>query len=221
MIKLASHNSWSYAKPQKWYIPRFPVRCLSLNIPQQYQQGVRLFDLRLRLDSKLHFATAHGSCIFRTYWSQDLLWLNIQQESIYVRVTLEYNHRPKNAEYIIARFRQLCMILESRYPSLHFFGGRAKWSWEVLYTFSNSEPLLLDRYSSTTSWFRSSNRILRIIDDWWPWLYARFHNRRNYQNYIHQHPDDESTTPWLFLDFITPHLTLNTPQKIHIERIQA
>lgn len=215
MIKLASHNSWSYARPTKWYIPRFPVRCQRIDIQQQYLQGVRLFDLRLRYHDKSGFMPAHGACYFKAPIYSPLAFLNglaeRNREDIYVRVTLEFNRKPKNADYIISKFKYYCIYLEQTYQDLHFFGGCAKWSWEVLYNFQTPQPLLLDRYSSTTSWFRSGNRFLRIIDDWWPWLYARFHNHRNYQEYINTYYPLLGTSdntppspdvPWFFIDFV-------------------
>ena len=76
------------------------------------------------------------------------------------------------------------------FTNIYFFGGRRKYDWIKIHDFKNEDIPLLDLYSSTTRFFGKANfkdklnTFLNIIDDWCPWLYARFHNKKNYQEYI-------------------------------------
>lgn len=196
---IGSHNSWTFGKT-KWYVPAFVARCQCVNIPKQYKLGARVFDLRLRWEDH-QFKTSHGAVIFNTNFLTDLLFLSrqalVNQEKIYVRVILEYNNEPFNRGEIEHQFIQLLNGLLEYYPYLTFFGGRWKYSWEQIYKFKENEPVLVDKYSSTTSLFKSDSKLLRIIDDWWPWLYARLKNKKNYKVWKEQGEKD-----CLFIDFV-------------------
>ena len=59
---LGSHNSWSYARPKKWWMKllRFTAKCQDVDIRGQYEDyGVRCFDLRIR-EKDGRFIIAHG-----------------------------------------------------------------------------------------------------------------------------------------------------------------
>lgn len=192
-MKLGSHNSWSFGKTD-WYIPTFTCKCQNLNIQEQYNLGVRLFDLRLRLKKKVWYP-AHGSACFKCDFIKDLKWLN-EKGDCYVRLMLEYNSKPKNSNDIVETFDDYCTNLENTYNNIKFFGGRKKWDWtSYAHTCKNPEETLIDRYSSTTSFFSSTNKLLRISDDWWPYLYAKCYNKDNYKKY-------KDSSDWLFIDFV-------------------
>ena len=196
MIKLGSHNSWSYAKPLKWYLPHFIFKCQDSNIKTQYEIGSRIFDLRLRLKDDNSFGVAHGFGIFNADFYKDLEWLN--DKDAYVRVILEYNSEPKYYMHIKQMFIDKCKELVIKYPNIKFAEGRCKWNWEQIYKFDYQLPKIRDSYSSTTSLFESDNKFLRIIDDWWPWLYAKLRNKKNITKFKEDHKDDE----YLFMDFL-------------------
>ena len=196
MNKIGSHNSWSYAPIKQWYIPAFVCKCQNIDIKEQYIRGVRVFDLRVRR-YKGNWYTAHGSACFLTDFLSDLRWLNTQDDIVSVRVLLEYNSIPKDFHNIAPLFKELCKYLEANFMNINFFGGRLKCTWEILYTFNGKEIQLLDKYSSTTSLFNIKNNLLRIIDDWCPWIYAKLYNKKNYKEYMkHRHLE------CLFIDFI-------------------
>ena len=105
----------------------------------------------------------------------------------------------KDVKEIEANFCEFCKQVEDTYKHIAFFGGNRKYDFKVIYKFKVEDPHLKDLYSSTTSWFKNSNnRILRIIDDWWPWPYAKFHNREN----IEKAKRDLRVIDFLFLDFV-------------------
>jgi len=196
--KLGSHNSWTFAKTLHWYYPAFMARCQNLDIIKQYKTGVRLFDLRLRWDDCLGWVVAHGFVKFKTDWKRDLEYLN-NRKDCYVRVILEYNRPIRKDSDITANFSDMCRYLEIIYPNIKFFGGNRKWDWRAVYDFTTPNVSLLDRYSSTTSLFNSELKLLRVIDDWWPWLYARLRNKKNIEEY-----KKNNSGQWLFIDYIQP-----------------
>ena len=75
-------------------------------------------------------------------------------------------------------------MLEEKYPNIKFCNGRRKYDWKVLYDFKYSEPNMIELYSSVTSLFKSDSKILRVLDDWWPWLYARLRNKKNLNKWL-------------------------------------
>ena len=198
LVKLGTHNSWTYGKA-KWYIPSFLSKCQKLNIQEQYNKGARLFDLRLRLKKDGTWGVSHGMSFRKVDYQKDLDWLNSLETPVYVRVKLEYNFRPKNLEEIKPKFREICKELEETYPGIKFFDGALKNEAEVIYQFKNPNLKLSRSYSSVTSLFKSNNRFLAIIDDWWPWLYAFLKNKENYENFVKNNRDPEL---WFFCDFI-------------------
>lgn len=48
-MKLASHNSMTYLPIKKWWLKpfRFIAQCQNKTIEEQYQAGVRMFDIRI------------------------------------------------------------------------------------------------------------------------------------------------------------------------------
>lgn len=202
---LGSHNSLSFAKPTKWWMRplHFVAKCQSKNIEQQLALGVRYFDFRVRLNEHGIFKPAHGSMIFDYEIKKALDKLENFScdsfEKIFVRIILEYNGEQKNQEDIDDAFKEYCNDLMNSYSAIVFVGGHRKYDWEVLYKFSDHEPQTCDLYSSTTSPFgKRTNTWLDKIDDWWPWLYARLHNKKNIKRYF----KDKEEKEVLFLDFV-------------------
>ena len=91
----------------------------------------------------------------------------------------------------------MCEEIEHFYSQIKFFGGRRKWDWKQIYEFENKDiPTLVDRYSSTTSLFKSDSKFLRIIDDLCPKLYAKLRNKKNFKEF------DKGSNDYLFVDFV-------------------
>lgn len=184
-MKLGSHNSMTYLPPLKWWMApfKFMAKCQSENISDQYNKyGVRLFDLRIKFyNGKPKFA--HGSMLYKGDVYETLRWID-SLKGIYVRIILEentYNKKTDQAE----EFKCFCKKIEANYRNIIFFGGNRKCNWERLYQFTNADPSLDDKYSSTTG---------TKLDDWWPWPYAAAHNADN----IKVGTDKD----FLFIDFV-------------------
>lgn len=182
-MKLGSHNSLTYLTPKKWYMRffRFVAKCQSKNYKEQYESGVRMFDIRLRPSENIDEepTIAHGLMEYSTYdgFMNDFLTyldINAQEDSstpIYVRFIYE---RDKNcSDKQEDNFITLCKQYQDKFKSLHFIGGNRKGDWKQVVKLETS-PCYLDLYSSMT-W--------KTWDDWFPWLYAKFMNKRNIDNF--------------------------------------
>lgn len=95
------------------------------------------------------------------------------------------------------QFITFCNELTRKYPNIKFFGGNRKFDNKVVYNFNTvQQPTLIDLYSSVTTLFDSDNKYLRILDDWFPRLYALLKNKKNLKEYV----DTDDT--YLFYDFV-------------------
>lgn len=199
---LGSHNSLSYNKAKQWYLRPFTfmARCQIVDIyTQLLNYDVQYFDIRVTFDKNKKPTAAHGYI----HWDCDvenvLAKLNTKAAEInapiYVRLILERNKPSKNQQELDELFTAWCLYIQSAYKHLIFVGGRRKYDWKKLVEFNTEEPTLEDKYSSTTNLFglRRYN-FWDKIDDWWPWLYAIIHNKKNYKK--------GTEKDVLFMDFI-------------------
>ena len=91
-------------------IINFTSKCQSLNIQEQYNKGVRLFDLRL-VGNKVF----HGLVEYNVDYLSDLFWLNGKKD-VSVRILLERDGYEES-------FKSIVDILMSTYPDIKFYGG--------------------------------------------------------------------------------------------------
>lgn len=188
-MKLASHNSWSYLSPNKWWMRPFAfiARCQSKNIREQYEAGVRLFDLRVRFEREKP-VIAHGLMEYPTDGlMSDLRWLNNQLDVVYVQVVNEVL-RYDNVQQ--GFFIAWCKEVKRRYKNIVFVGFNRKYDWM---------PLLDDKLGNLpiTGCFASapSDKWYGKLNDLWPWLWAVLHNKQVLEAY----KDYEG---WVMMDFI-------------------
>lgn len=168
---LGSHNSWSYLPPAKWWMKpfRFTAQCQDLDIKSQYKEGVRCFDLRIRFNLGT-LVVAHGAMeykITREQLKADLEWLN-SKGNVYVRILHEVRNKKQYTTLSLKKFRLFCGFLENTYTHLKFWCGRNLYTWEVDYKFK-IEPSCEEKYSSVCP--------PKILDDWYPRLYAKKKNK--------------------------------------------
>ena len=183
-MKIASHDTMTYLPPKKWYLYpfRFVARCQSKTIQEQYEDyGIRMFDLRISFTKDFHLEFRHGLIAYKGSVKNILKYLNSKGDT-YVRLIYE------KGEYDLL-FTHLCKRLEEKYPNIKLFGGIKKKGWKTLYTFKNN-PSYEDKYSSNN--YKGTTGT--ILDDWFPWLYAFFNNKKN----IKKGTDKE----FLMIDFV-------------------
>ena len=196
---LGSHNTLSYLTPSKWYKRPFKwmAKCQNISYYKQYDLGVKVFDLRIKFNKYGDTIICHGKMEYEfdiCDLHEFLTYLN-RCKDCYLRVIYEVTS--SKSEYKEEYFKNFCIHLQNTYKNIVFFGGNRKYDWKQIFKFCTEEkaPKLIDRYSSTTSIFKSDNKFLRIIDDLWPWLYAKLNNHKNYNAY-------KDTKDCLFIDFV-------------------
>ena len=103
---LGSHNSWSYLSVKQWWLRPFSfiAKCQDLSIIEQYNLGVRCFDLRIRFDKNPNLKVCHGIFEYNAYFIlSDLKWLN-DKKDVYVRILHEVRTKKQYTAYSIKEF---------------------------------------------------------------------------------------------------------------------
>ena len=174
---LGSHNAWSYLPTRKWWMKplAFTAKCQKYDIQTQYEKyNSRCFDLRLTFDDDSNPIVVHNLMqykITKDQLIQDLQWLNSKGD-VYVRVLLDIRSKRKYTNHQVECFKQWCEWAQNEYRNIIFICGRNLYNWEVEYDFGNNVAVE-ELYSSVTSPY--------IIDDWFPLIYAKLHNKDNIQ----------------------------------------
>lgn len=172
MMALGSHNSWSFLPVRRWWMKplAFTARCQRKTIQEQYALGVRCFDLRVRFDGD-DVIIAHGMIEYKATLTSlycELCWLELQSEQVYVRVIHEVRRKKQYTIESVSRFKAFCKQLEKSFPQFFFWCGRNLYNWDYDYRFSATEPTCEEKYASVCA--------PKIVDDWWPWLFAHKYN---------------------------------------------
>ena len=105
---LGSHNSLSYLHVKKWWqkLATPWARCQRKTLKEQFDSGVRLFDIRLRFDKDGKAIFCHNMIEFdisESEFEKELAALCSRSE-VFVRFVLDIRHKPKDAEFQKDRF---------------------------------------------------------------------------------------------------------------------
>lgn len=178
---LGSHNSLSYLKPRQWWLRPFAWvgRCQSLTIPEQWNHGVRYFDIRIRFKVD-KVISGHGLIDYDVNMWDWLEYLNKRAESekvkCVVRLMLETKGRNDDA-----RFKCYVKVWKSFYPNLIFVGGLRKEPFEVIAEVDSVPEKhcyqLFQDYSAKTLWQK-----LKGIKFPYPRYWAKRKNNEYRQN---------------------------------------
>jgi hypothetical protein len=180
----------TYLKPLKWWKRpfNFIAKTQSKTIYEQYEAGARVFDLRIVITyDKAEFYDeplfAHGSMEYKSPKVDEILaWLNSRDETVYVRFLMERYDKDGQQDFIY-----LMEQYEKTYTNIVFWEAKDKKTWVDLYKFSGKLPCtLVDKYASCNQtginkWkgiLKSKNWSGLLIDDLWPWIYAKIHNKK-------------------------------------------
>lgn len=202
-MNIGTHNSLTYLTPKKWWqkLIKFTAKCQAVNYEEQYRLGARVFDVRLWYDDDFKVEIRHGRIAYIGGFTvlYDMFDFLDNKKDCYVRLICEEDSFAKKDPLASIKERHFmgeCHNFETLFPNIKFFGGNRKYDWKVLYNFKNKDiPTLVDRYSSTTSLFKSDKKWLAILDDLCPILYAKLKNK----TLIKEHNDKDG---YLFIDFI-------------------
>lgn len=188
-MKIASHDSMTYLPPKKWYMYpfRFIARCQNKSIEEQYEKyDIRMFDIRISFDKNGIPEFRHGLIAYKKNVKEVFEYLNSKYENIYIRLILESNKN--NGE---SKFKSFCKICDEIYPNLIFFEGRLKKGWKLIYNFMNDVPSYDHKYASNNL---NDTTGKTILDDLYPWIYAKLNNKKNIKN--------GTDKDYLFIDFV-------------------
>lgn len=204
MSKIASHNSFSYLCPRKWWMRliRFTGKCQEVCIERQYHLGVRMFDIRLRFDRRGIPILCHGIMEYEVEDMYTDVFLTLffnnmnKKGDCTCRIVLETKKPDKWQEKC---FKVFCEYIEYRFTNITFVGGNNRTDWlceNPIYEFKTPFPKLVNTYASATSMWPNDTHFLRYVDDLYPKWYAKKHNTTNY---LLGTPTNDH---WLMLDFV-------------------
>lgn len=170
-MKLGTHNSMTYLKPKHWWMRLFNFisKCQNMTLEEQYDFGVRSFDLRISYDKNGIPVFKHGIMKYKGDVLHYLKWLNERPEPVLCRLWLECSKEDLRKEEL---FKLDCEFFEKHYQNIKFYGGRSK-AKDELYQFKNEYPDCEEHYASYQ---------LPLIDDLYPKLYAKKHNKEAKEN---------------------------------------
>ena len=182
---IGTHNSMTYLRPQKWYgwfmIPF--ARCQRKTIEEQWHDGARCFDLRIRFTKQGEPYFAHGlyECTHKVKFIDVLTQLDklILRDSqrAFVRLILE---DPDKQNHNVVYFKAFCQAWETHQAFhtvnkwIHFFGGNRKGDWAQIVEF--------DYKPNLTQYVGSMMEDARWYEKIMPFAYAWRRNKKNKQN---------------------------------------
>lgn len=177
---IGTHNSMTYLRPQKWYgwfmIPF--ARCQRKTIEEQWYDGARCFDLRIRFtkQGKPYFAHGLYECTHEVKFIDDVLaqldkLILHHGQRAFVRLILE---DPNKQNHNVFYFKRLCNELRQYYKTIHFFGGNRKGDWAQIVEF--------DYKPNLTQYVGSMMEDARWYEKIMPFAYAWRRNKKNKQN---------------------------------------
>lgn len=133
MKKLGTHNSLSYLPCQWWLRPFAWIgRCQSLTIEEQYNLGVRYFDIRVKFDKNGSPISGHGLLTYQVDVDSILKYLNSKKDNIVIRLFLENTKRdPRKYDHL---YRDYIKYWQQAYPYLYFVEGGCRYDYKNFIT---------------------------------------------------------------------------------------
>lgn len=172
---IGTHNSWTYAKPRKWWMRAlgWTGRCQTLSIREQLARGIKCFDLRIRHRNG-EVVMAHGLIEYDISLHELVEDLEAIDRAgrCYVRLLHEVRTNRQWKRSGTDKFVDFCEWARCRFDNITFFGGRQLYNGEREYNFHTDEPSIEGCYGSA----RRKMSIYAL----WPKLYAKRYNEREY-----------------------------------------
>lgn len=142
-IKTGTHNSLSYYKPMQWWLRPFAwmARCQDLSIREQWNIGVRYFDIRVKYDRGGVPKSGHGLMTYNVLpW--DILGLidfyaSRDKETAVVRLFHENRRRKPQAHR--AEFYEFCEAAIRQFSNITFVEGGCRYDYKRM--ISDSVPV--------------------------------------------------------------------------------
>lgn len=176
---IGTHNSMTFLPPEHWYgwlmIPF--ARCQRKTIEEQWNDGARCFDLRIRFTKQGEPYFAHGlyECTHKVKFIDVLTQLNKlilrDGQRAFVRLILE---DPDKQNHNVVYFKEFCQDWSKGNKWIHFFGGNRKGDWAQIVEF--------DYKPNLTQYVGSMMEDARWYEKIMPFAYAWRRNKKNKQN---------------------------------------
>lgn len=133
-VKLATHNSLTYLRPQ-WYFRwlDFTAKCQNLTIEEQYGRGVRYFDFRIKFAGD-NVRAGHGLMTYKADFDSIYAFLNGRKDCF---VNLVFENQRWQGKKSEEKFVRYVNELVARYPGICFVGGNKKNPWVTLVSLGN------------------------------------------------------------------------------------
>lgn len=184
---LAAHNACSGYRPLKWYdyLTNIFSKCQTKNFEELYNCGVRLFDIRFRINKKGDIRVSHGLTSYNINLMDELNKLYLLKktdEIIYLRIVNENELLKSNTD----KFIEICNIIMKNFPDFKY----------QIYT-SKVNNLIVNEFTD----IQQTYSIFWLKGEWFfpPLLYSKLFNKlgkRLYKEFI-----PYKKTAWWF-DFI-------------------
>lgn len=131
MNKIGTHNSLSYL-PCQWYLRPFSWigKCQSKTIEEQYNDGVRYFDIRVKFNKNKKPISGHGILTYNIDIEEVLKLLNDKKDdTIIVRLFLENNKKkPRELDELFSKYIEKWML---EYKYLYFVEGGCRYEYKA------------------------------------------------------------------------------------------
>ncbi len=134
---IGSHNTMSYLKPTKWWMRLFNkwAKCQELTFEEQFNYGVRYFDIRLKLvDGCWHFC--HNLIDYGNVtegFIKEKIPNIVGDNLVYFRFLLDVRKTPKNQELYRKQFKDILEWIRSCWSSnLVINKAIVYWDWSTI-----------------------------------------------------------------------------------------
>lgn len=186
---LASHNSWSYFTPINILgkLISFSGKCQSKTIKEQYELGVRYFDLRIKFKDGYPIVVHNKIEYCKCYTLIETLRFLDNYEDVYVRVILDIRSKSSITNEDIMNFKEFCNFIEIQYPHIKFVCGECIATKTIEYKFKHNDIPVIEKYSSVSKYFY----FLALV----PVLYAKLFNK----HILNKYKDSD----YLMIDFVS------------------
>lgn len=149
---LGSHNAMTYLPIKGWRLVLRPwVRCQSLTLMEQYNCGVRYFDIRIRLHSG-NWVFCHNNVILGdTVRGFADIFRVAQNAGVYFRFILDIRRKPSNASTLHNMFMDYVRYLQFE-RGLPIDSAIIMWEWHEL--LSTRQIVQLEYHASVSArWY--------------------------------------------------------------------
>jgi len=199
---LASRNSMTYLKPIGFIgrLANIFNRCQSRSYEEQYERGVRVFDIRISFkDNNRNVIFRNGRTAYYTFSFFEVIHFFNKKMDCTVRLSLDSTNAV-DPDFQRSRFLEVCNYIEEIYPFVKFCGGTRLSNDECLYLFKHEHENGTSRqidifFDGTSRWNKFCGWCRKSLRAICPRLHAWLFN--NY--YIQRFSDQDGL---LILDFV-------------------